>query len=88
MACVNAAVAADEAMPHLRKRGTAAQLMVDGEPFLVIGGELHNSSSSSLEYMQPVWQRMVDMNFNTVLAGIWCAMCFLARTIRRRSRRS
>jgi beta-galactosidase GanA len=70
MACVNAAVAADEAMPHLRKQGTAAQLMVDAEPFLVIGGELHNSSSSSLEYMQPVWQRMVDMNFNTVLAGI------------------
>jgi beta-galactosidase GanA len=70
IACVNAAPAADEDIPHLRKQGTAAQLMVDGKPFLAIGGELHNSSSSSLEYMQPVWQRMLDLNFNSVLAGV------------------
>jgi beta-galactosidase GanA len=44
--------------------------MVDGQPFLVIGGELHNSSSSSVEYMAPIWQKMVDLNFNTVLAGV------------------
>ena len=46
------------------------QLVVDAQPFLVIGGELHNSSSSSLEYMQPIWQKMLDMHFNTVLAGV------------------
>jgi beta-galactosidase GanA len=56
--------------PHLRKQGTATQLMVDGRPFLVLGGELHNSSSSSLAYMKPIWKRMVDLNFNTVLAGV------------------
>lgn len=66
----NAAVAADDVLPHLRKQGTAAQLVVDGKPFLVIGGELHNSSSSDPEYMKPVWRRMVDLNFNTVLAGV------------------
>jgi len=59
-----------ESMPHLRKQGTATQLVVDGNPFLVIGGELHNSSSSSMEYMKPIWQRMLDLNFNTVLAGV------------------
>jgi len=59
-----------ESMPHLRKQGSATQLVVDGNPFLVIGGELHNSSSSSLEYMKPIWQRMLDLNFNTVLAGV------------------
>ena len=57
-------------IPQLRKQGTAVQLVVDGNPFLVIGGELHNSSSSSLEYMKPIWQRMLDMHFNTVLAGV------------------
>ena len=31
-----------------------AQLIVDGKPFLILGGELHNSSSSSLEYMKPI----------------------------------
>jgi hypothetical protein len=70
VAMVNAAAAADEGIPHLRKQGTAAQLVVDGRPFLIIGGELHNSSSSSLEYMRPIWQRMIDLNFNTVLAGV------------------
>jgi hypothetical protein len=34
--------------PHLRKHGTATQLVVDGEPFLVLGGELGNSSASDL----------------------------------------
>ncbi|HUB81597.1 MAG TPA: DUF5597 domain-containing protein [Bryobacteraceae bacterium] len=68
--CANAAPPADETVPHLRKQGNAAQLVVDGQPFLVIGGELHNSSSSSVEYMAPVWQKMLDLNFNTVLAGV------------------
>ena len=57
-------------IPQLRKQGTAMQLVVDGNPFLIIGGELHNSSSSSLEYMKPIWQRMLDLHFNTVLAGV------------------
>ena len=41
--------------PHLEKRGVTTQLIVDGKPFLILGGELHNSSSSSLEYMG-IWQ--------------------------------
>jgi beta-galactosidase GanA len=56
--------------PVLRKQGTATQLIVDGRPFLILGGELHNSTSSSLTYMEPVWQRMVELNVNTVLAGL------------------
>jgi beta-galactosidase GanA len=56
--------------PALRHQGTATQLTVDGRPFLILGGELHNSSSSSLAYMEPVWQRMVDLNLNTILAGV------------------
>jgi hypothetical protein len=45
-------------LPHLRKQGTATQLVVDGKPFLVLGGELGNSTSSSLEYMRPVWLKL------------------------------
>jgi len=56
--------------PHLAKQGAATQLMVDDKPFLVLGGELHNSSSSSLEYMQPVWPRLVAMHVNTVLTPV------------------
>ena len=56
--------------PHLRKQGSATQLIVGGQPFLILGGELHNSSSSNLDYMRPIWRRMTAMNFNTVLAGV------------------
>ena len=56
--------------PELKKQGTAQQLFVDGKPFLIIGGELHNSSSSSLAYMEPIWKHMQELNANTVLAGL------------------
>lgn len=62
------AAAAD--MPHLARNGQATQLMVDGQPFLVLGGELHNSSSTSRAYMQPIWPQLAAMNLNTVLAVV------------------
>ncbi|GAB1855310.1 DUF5597 domain-containing protein [Flavobacteriaceae bacterium MHTCC 0001] len=87
-------------MPHLKKEGNKAQLIVDGQPFLMLGGELSNSISGSIAHMQnrenplprkkyamlkgslgndsslnlqykgSVWQQMVDLNVNTVLAAI------------------
>jgi beta-galactosidase GanA len=58
-------------IPHLRKQGTATQLIVDGQPFLALGGELSNSSATSVEYMKAVWPRLVaQTNLNTVLAGV------------------
>ena len=57
-------------IPHLRKQGTATQLIVDGKPFLMLAGELLNDSATSLEYMKPVWPRLVEANFNTILAAV------------------
>jgi hypothetical protein len=57
-------------LPHLEKRGSATQLIVDSKPFLVLGGELHNSSSSNIEYMKPVWPRLAAMHLNTVLLPV------------------
>ena len=56
--------------PHLVKHGSATQLVVDGRPFLILGGELENSSSSSLSYMKPIWPRLKSLNLNTVLAPV------------------
>lgn len=56
--------------PHLRQQGAATQLVVDGNPFLILGGELMNSSSSSLDYMRPIWGRLAGQHLNTVLAGV------------------
>jgi hypothetical protein len=57
-------------LPHLEKRGSATQLIVDGKPLLILGGELHNSSSSGLDYMKPVWPRLAAMHLNTVLLPV------------------
>jgi beta-galactosidase GanA len=55
---------------HLEKRGAATQLIVDGKPFLMLSGELHNSSSSNLEYMKPIWPKLAAMGLNTVLTPL------------------
>src|SRR5580704_17552980 len=67
-----AASAADTGtqLPHLEKRCSAIQLMVEGQPFLMLAGELHNSSSSSIQFMAPVWPQLAAMHLNTVLAPV------------------
>ena len=60
--------------PHLRRQGSAQQLIVDDRPFLITGGELHNSSASNRDYMDPIWHRMTDMHLNTVLAPVYWEM--------------
>jgi hypothetical protein len=57
-------------LPHLEKRGGATQLIVDGKPFLILGGELHNSSASSLEHMKSVWPKLASIHLNTVLLPV------------------
>jgi len=61
----------ENSLPHLRQQGTATQLVVDGKPFLILGGELGNSTSSSLEYMRPVWTKLVSLNLNTLLVPVY-----------------
>ncbi len=58
-------------MPRLEVRGAATQLVVDGKPFLMLGGELNNSNGSSTEYMKSVWPSLVKMNLNTVIVPVY-----------------
>ena len=46
-------------------------MVVDGKPFIILGGELGNSSFTSLEYMKPIWPKLQIMNLNTVLAPVY-----------------
>lgn len=62
--------AQDASSPRLEKRGATTQLIVDGKPFLMLAGELHNSSSSSLEYMKPLWPPLAAIPLNTILTPI------------------
>ena len=58
-------------IPHLTKNANYTQLIVDNKPFLILGGELGNSSASSNEYMQQIWSKLKQMNLNTVFAPVY-----------------
>jgi beta-galactosidase GanA len=57
-------------IPHLRKQGTATQLIVDGKPFLALTGELTNNAAADLEYMKRAWPKLVETKLNSVLAAV------------------
>jgi beta-galactosidase GanA len=58
-------------IPHLQRQGTATQLVVDGKPFLIRGGELGNSSASSLTWLAPHWKTFRDARLNTIVAPVY-----------------
>jgi hypothetical protein len=77
LSCIVAAVlvsttaVADE-LPRVERRGQATQLIVDGKPYIALGGELHNSSSSSPAFMAPIWDRLTQNGVRTVIgAASW-----------------
>ncbi len=65
------AAMAEPALPQLRPSHGATQLFVDGRPYLILGGELDNSSASSASFMQPVWPKLAAMHLNTVLTPVY-----------------
>jgi beta-galactosidase GanA len=70
VAFVSAQPGASSSMPRLEQRGGVTQLVVDGKSFLMLGAELHNSSSSSLDYMKDIWPRLAATPMNTVLTPL------------------
>jgi hypothetical protein len=58
-------------IPSLQKKGNKTQLIVNGKPFIILGGELGNSSATSMENMQPFWPKLKAMNLNTVLTPVY-----------------
>ncbi|OYV84748.1 MAG: hypothetical protein B7Z63_06460, partial [Ignavibacteriae bacterium 37-53-5] len=54
-------------IPHLVKHGAATQLVVNGKPFLILGGELGNSSASIASYLDPYWKNFNEMHMNAVV---------------------
>lgn len=60
----------DTALPRLEKQGSATRLIVNGNPLLMIAGELHNSTTGGLGAMRSVWKPLAARNLNTVLAPV------------------
>ncbi len=60
---------AAEAPKFVEKDGRWA-LLVNGEPFLILGGQLHNSSAWPSE-LPAVWKSLADLHANTVEAPVY-----------------
>jgi beta-galactosidase GanA len=69
--CLHSNAQSSLTIPRLVKNGNSVQLIVDNRPFLILGGELGNSSASSNAYIRPVWARLKQMNLNTVIAPVY-----------------
>lgn len=52
--------ASSQSIPHLEKAGNVTRLIVKDVPFLILGGELHNSSKSGAGIIRPVWKQMAQ----------------------------
>jgi len=69
-ALLQAGVAKAAEAPRLEKKDGRFALMVDGKPFLMLGGQIHNSSAWPSELPQ-VWESMAALHANTVEAPVY-----------------
>jgi beta-galactosidase GanA len=64
-----AAVEASD-LPHLRIESGASQLIVHGKPYVILGGELGNSSAGTVAQTDDILPRLARMHVNTVLMPV------------------
>ena len=55
----------------LQRQGTATQLVVHGMPFLILGGELGNSSAACPQDIERIFPKLKKMSLNTVLVPVY-----------------
>lgn len=59
-------------LPHISGKGKNAALYIDGKPFFMRSGEVHNSSASSLTYMdEVVWPAVRGRNLNSLIVPVY-----------------
>ncbi|HWA88039.1 MAG TPA: beta-galactosidase, partial [Opitutus sp.] len=67
---LNAPKLSSAELPHLRKQGTATQLIVNGQPFLARGGEVGNSSGEP-DFLRPSWPKLRALHLNTLIVPVY-----------------
>ena len=61
-----------KSIPELKDDGAGFVLYSDGKPFLALGGEVHNSSASDLNYMREVvWPAVKRLGGNFLLVPVY-----------------
>jgi hypothetical protein len=52
-------------IPRIERVGNQYHLLVDGQPFLMLGAQAHNSSATRAEDLEPFWKSLVGIHGNT-----------------------
>ena len=60
-----------QSIPYLKKQGTATQLIVNKKTFLILGGELGNSTAADSVKIKNIFPQLKAGNLNTVLAPVY-----------------
>jgi hypothetical protein len=63
-------IASGQDLPVIRSTGSTQQLIVHGKPFLILGGELGNSSAGTAAQADVILPKLARMHFNTVLTPV------------------
>jgi beta-galactosidase GanA len=56
--------------PRIRMENGTGQLIVNGQPFLILGGELGNSSAGTATEADSIVPKLAAMHFNTILMPV------------------
>lgn len=59
-----------KSLPKIIRKDNGFFFMVNDMPFLLLAAETHNSASTSDEYMLNVWEKLDELNGNTVLVPV------------------
>ncbi len=57
-------------MAGIRRSGEDVSLNVHGKPFLMMAGEVHNSTGSSMAWMSRAWDKAAALDMNTLLVAV------------------
>ena len=69
--CLVCSIATNSQIPALKKNQYGAtQLIVHGKPFLMLAGEVNNSSGSNIPYMGKIMKDLHDTNLNSLLVSV------------------
>lgn len=55
---------------HIAEQNGKKMLIVEDKPYLMLAGEVHNSSSSSVEYMESIYDKADALGLNSLLLPI------------------
>jgi Domain of unknown function (DUF5597)/Beta-galactosidase len=57
-------------LPHIRMENGTGQLVVNGQPFLILGGELGNSSAGTAAQADEIVPKLARLHVNTILMPV------------------